>query len=81
MFWKSSFLLVFPEMNEKETAIVGQNRTLLFLLIFIMFSLIITGIAADGAGKAFGGFLDLQFQPARLISDFMSTNGIGASFI
>ena len=67
--------------NEKETAIVGQNRTLLFLLIFIMFSFIITGIAADGAATAFGGFLDLQFQPARLISDFMSASGIGASFI
>ena len=46
-----------------------------------MFSFIVTGIAADGASKAFGGFLDLQFQPARLISDFMSTGGIGASLI
>ncbi|MCK5116342.1 MAG: DUF1576 domain-containing protein [Candidatus Aegiribacteria sp.] len=46
-----------------------------------MFSFIITGIAADGAAAAFGGFLDIQFQPARLISDFMSTSGIGASFI
>jgi len=46
-----------------------------------MFSFIITGIAADGAATAFKGFLDLQFQPARLISDFMSTSGVGASFI
>ncbi len=68
-------------MNEKETAIVGQNTTLLFLLIFIMFSFVITGIAADGATTAFSGFLDLQFQPARLISDFISTSGIGASLI
>jgi len=68
-------------MNEEETVIVGQNRTLLFLLIFIIFSFIITGIAADGAGRAFSGFLDLQFQPARLISDYISTSGTGAALI
>ncbi|MCD4702321.1 MAG: DUF1576 domain-containing protein [Candidatus Aegiribacteria sp.] len=68
-------------MNEEETVIVGQNRTLLFLLIFIIFSFIITGIAADGASRAFSGFLELQFQPARLISDFISGSGIGASLI
>ncbi len=68
-------------MNSEETAIADQNRTLQFLLIFIIFSFIIIGIAADGAGRAFSGFLDLQFQPARLISDFMSTSGPGASLI
>jgi len=46
-----------------------------------MLSFIAVGIAADGAVTAFSGFLDLQFHPARLISDFMSTSGIGASLI
>lgn len=64
-----------------EAAIVNQNRTLLYLLIFIIFSFIITGAASDGAGRAFGGFIDLQFQPARLISDFISTSSIGAALI
>ncbi len=65
----------------KENAIVNQNKTLLFLLIFIMFSFIVTGIAVDGAGTAFNGFLELQFRPARLISDYISERGIGASLI
>lgn len=68
-------------MRLKETTIVNQNKTLLFLLIFIMVSFTITGVVADGAGRAFSGFLSLQFQPVRLISDFISTNGIGASLI
>ena len=46
-----------------------------------MFSFVITGIAADGAGRALRGFLELQFQPTRLISDFMYERGIGASLI
>ena len=46
-----------------------------------MFSFIITGIVADGAGRAFSGFLDLQFRPARLISDYIYERGIGASLI
>ncbi len=46
-----------------------------------MLSFVVTGVAVDGASKAFSGFLDLQFQPARLISDFMATNGVGASLI
>ena len=54
---------------------------LLFLLIFIMSLFIVTGIAVDGPGRAFGGFIDLQFQPARLISDFMATTGTGAALV
>ncbi len=46
-----------------------------------MFSFIVTGIAVDGAGTAFNGFLELQFRPARLISDYISEAGIGASLI
>ncbi|MCK5132970.1 MAG: DUF1576 domain-containing protein [Candidatus Sabulitectum sp.] len=46
-----------------------------------MSSFIITGIVADGAGRAFSGFLDLQFRPARLISDYIYERGIGASLI
>ncbi len=65
----------------KENVIENQNKTLLFLLVFIMFSIIVTGIAADGAGRAFNGFLELQFRPARLISDYISERGIGASLI
>ncbi|MCD4669634.1 MAG: DUF1576 domain-containing protein, partial [Actinomycetia bacterium] len=76
-----SGLRVLAPLCLKETAIIGQNRTLLFLLIFIILSFIAVGIAADGAATAFSGFLDLQFQPARLISDFISTSGIGASLI
>ncbi len=50
-------------------------------MVFIVLSFIITGIAADGAGRAFSGFLDIQFRPARLISDFMCESGVGASLI
>ncbi|MEA3265718.1 MAG: DUF1576 domain-containing protein, partial [Candidatus Fermentibacteria bacterium] len=46
-----------------------------------MFSFIVTGIVADGAGRAFNGFLELQFRPARLISDYISERGTGASLI
>ncbi len=53
----------------------------MFLLVFIMFSFIVTGIAVDGASTAFKGFLELQFRPARLISDYISERGIGASLI
>lgn len=65
----------------KENVIGNQNKTLLFLLVFIMFSFIVTGIAVDGAGTAFNGFLELQFRPARLISDFICERGIGASLM
>lgn len=65
----------------KENVIVNQNKTLLFLLVFIMFSFIVTGIAVDGAGTAFNGFIELQFRPARLISDYISEAGIGASLV
>lgn len=65
----------------KENVIVNQSKTLLFLLVFIMFSFIVTGIAVDGASTAFKGFLELQFRPARLISDYISERGIGASLI
>jgi hypothetical protein len=49
--------------------------------MFIMFSFIVIGIAVDGAARSFTGFINLQFHPARLISDFMATGGIGASLI
>lgn len=65
----------------KENVIANQNETLLFLLMFIMFSFIVTGIAADGVAKSFSGFLELQLRPARLVSDFVSDQGIGASLI
>jgi hypothetical protein len=46
-----------------------------------MFSFVITGIAVDGPGRAFSGFLELQFQPARLITDFIATSGTGAALV
>jgi len=49
--------------------------------MFIMFSFVITGIVVDGPDRALGGFLELQFQPARLISDFIATGGTGAALI
>lgn len=50
-------------------------------MLFIIASFIIVGIASDGPATALGGFLDLQFQPARLITDFIATNGTGAALV
>lgn len=65
----------------RENTVVNQNKTLLFLMVFVIFSFVITGIAADGAERAFTGFLHLQFHPARLISDFVCESGTGASLV
>ncbi len=59
----------------------SNHKILLILLLVIIGLLIATGVLVDGFGPGFGGFLELQLHPARLIHDFMEVQGIGATLI
>lgn len=58
-----------------------QDKVLLLLLILIIGSFILMGIAVDGTKKALQGFIYLQTHPARLINDFIEIQSIGAALI
>ncbi len=65
----------------RREPIASRNGTLLIILLLIIIGFAVTGIMADGPGRAFSGFTQLQFQPARLISDFTESKGIGAALL
>lgn len=67
--------------DQGMTGPVSQQTVLLSLMIIIMAAFTITGLTVDGPGKALGGFLSLQTEPARLITDYMSSTGIGAALL
>ncbi|MDA3941505.1 MAG: DUF1576 domain-containing protein, partial [Spirochaetia bacterium] len=58
-----------------------QNKFLLILLIGIMIYFIGVGLIVDGPKAAVQGFIRLQIQPGRLISDFIPLGGIGGTLI
>lgn len=60
---------------------IRRNNILLGLIVLIIISLIITGLMVDGVQAACRGFIDIQLTPARLISDFIETAGIGAALL
>jgi hypothetical protein len=57
-----------------------QNKVILVILSALVAGLIACGLLIDGMA-AVEGFLRLQTAPARLISDFIESQGIGAAFI
>ncbi len=56
------------------------HRSLQIILIVFLSALAIAGFAVDG-GDEFSEFWDIQLQPARLISDFIETAGIGGALL
>lgn len=57
-----------------------RNNLILVILSGIIAGLIACGLLIDGFA-AVEGFLRLQVSPARLISDFIESQGMGAAFI
>lgn len=59
---------------------MNKDRLLYFFFPILIAVFIAAGAAVDGAA-AFQGFLEIQIRPARLINDYIYTNGIGAALI
>ncbi len=58
-----------------------QHQIIQTTLIALIITFVGIGIACDGVRLSFSGFLKLQFMPARLLSDFIEMQGIGAAFL
>jgi hypothetical protein len=58
-----------------------QHRVLLVLMLGMIAGFAAAGLAAEGPGTTLRGFLALQGRPARLITDFVATDGIGAALL
>lgn len=57
------------------------EKSLYRLMALIMMTLAILGFFSQGIGPALQGFLRLQQQPARLMSDFTVSGGTGAALV
>ncbi|MCK5153747.1 MAG: DUF1576 domain-containing protein [Spirochaetales bacterium] len=58
-----------------------RNKFLMVLLFVLILSFILTGIITDGPQEAVKGFLQIQINPGRLISDFVPIGGVGGTLI
>ncbi len=72
------FKLLLPKLE--EIFLDFHNKVILGILSGIIVMLIACGLVIDGSA-ALEGFLRLQMAPARLINDFIESEGIGAAFI
>jgi len=59
---------------------LNQDKTLKIFFPVMIAAFAAAGILTDGAA-AFTGFLSIQMQPARLINDFIMTQGFGAALL
>ena len=57
-----------------------QDRVLFYFFPVLIMGFIVTGLVYSGT-SAITGFIAIQLQPARLISDFIMTEGIGAALV
>ncbi len=57
------------------------ERSLYRLMTVVMVALAVVGVFCQGADSTLEGFLRLQRQPARLLSDFTITGGTGAALV
>jgi len=58
---------------------VQGTKTLRVFVVTVMLVLLLAGIIDAGVGPAVQGFIRLQVTPARLVSDFVAVEGVGAT--
>jgi len=58
-----------------------QHRILQVLLLGMVGAFAVAGILEDGPGAAVRGLLAIQMRPARLITDYVATDGAGAALL
>ncbi|WP_158908209.1 DUF1576 domain-containing protein, partial [Rectinema subterraneum] len=58
---------------------VQGTKTLKVFAVTVMLVLLLAGIIDGDVGPAVQGFIRLQVTPARLVSDFVAVEGVGAT--